>query len=189
VLGSTQNESDVDGGRCAAAGLEVVRRRSGGGAVVVRPGAQVWLDVSVPRSDQRFSDDVSASFNFLGRAWQAGLSTVLREPASSFEVVAGNDAVTTRWSRTLCFAGLGAGEVTMEGRKIVGISQRRDRSGAWFHSMALLDFEPCELPSLLKMPEPERQEATSWLAGFAAAIPGGRIVAPSLVEAVLSQLS
>ena len=67
VLGSTQDGSSIDHRRCADSGLEVVRRRSGGAAVIVRPGAQVWLDVYVPKLDWRFDADVQASFAFLGR--------------------------------------------------------------------------------------------------------------------------
>ena len=36
---------------------------------------------------------------------------------------------TTPWSKVLCYAGLGAGEVTVAGRKVVGMSQRRERLG------------------------------------------------------------
>ena len=48
VLGSTQRAEVVDERACADAGVEVVRRRSGGGAVLLEPGAVVWFDVVVP---------------------------------------------------------------------------------------------------------------------------------------------
>ena len=40
VLGSTQPEATVDAGAAAAAGLDVVRRRSGGGAVLALTPAE-----------------------------------------------------------------------------------------------------------------------------------------------------
>jgi lipoate-protein ligase A len=189
VLGSTQIQAGIDPARCSAAGLEICRRRSGGGAVVVRPGSQIWIDVFVPRRHSRFDDDVLASFRWLGVAWRSGLAAALREPAASLEVVDRRETVSTRWSRAICFAGLGAGEVTLRGRKIVGISQRRDRSGAWLHSMALLDFDPGELPRLLGLPEGDQREATALLATSAAALPGGRDVAPGVTLAVLQRLA
>src|ERR1700691_2366978 len=66
VLGSTQPAGDLDDERVADAGLEVCRRRSGGGAVVVRPGGQVWLEVFVPAADPLWDRDVSRSAFWLG---------------------------------------------------------------------------------------------------------------------------
>ncbi|HXY46100.1 MAG TPA: hypothetical protein VEH29_18080 [Acidimicrobiales bacterium] len=188
VLGSTQDESEIDPDRCARAGLDVLRRRSGGGAVVVRPGAQLWVDVFVPRHDPRFVEDVLASFAFLGEAWRAALATSLDADPSSLAVVEGGAIVKTPWSRTLCFAGLGAGEVTFHGRKIVGISQRRERAGAWFHSMAMLEFDPFELPGLLRRAESDRLAAARLLESTAAAVPGGRNAGPPLRSALLHAL-
>jgi lipoate-protein ligase A len=189
VLGSTQSEAGIDVARCSAAGLEICRRRSGGGAIVVRPGAQIWIDVFVPRRHRRFDDDVLASFGWLGAAWRDALAAALEEPIASLEVVGGRRTVSTKWSRTICFAGLGAGEVTLRGRKVVGISQRRDRSGAWFHSMAMLDFDPGELPGLLGLPESDQDEAAALSATSAVTVPGGHAVAPEVTSAVLERLS
>lgn len=192
VLGSTQEAADFDPARCAAAGLDILRRRSGGGAVLLRPGAQVWIDVFVPRGDPLFDDDVLASFGWLGAIWAGAVADSLGPSAGAgagarLEVVRGPVAATA-WSRTLCFGGLGAGEVTLDDRKVVGISQRRARPGAWFHSMALLEFDPPELISLLDRSEPERDEAAAWLAGFATSVPAGRTAAEELISSVLSRL-
>ncbi len=52
VLGSTQSEAVVDRRPgCDAAGISVVRRSSGGGAVLVAPGDPVWVDVWIPVGD------------------------------------------------------------------------------------------------------------------------------------------
>ena len=50
VLGSGQPDTSVDPRAVAAGGVEVVRRRSGGGAVLLTPGSQVWVDVVIPVS-------------------------------------------------------------------------------------------------------------------------------------------
>ena len=48
------------------AGIDVVRRRSGGGAVLLVPGEVFWLDVIVPRQRDTSLDDVRASMCRIG---------------------------------------------------------------------------------------------------------------------------
>jgi lipoate-protein ligase A len=133
VLGSGQRESSGLEGRAAAAGLDVVRRRSGGGAVLLLTEGLLWVDVLVPRIDPLWDDDVGRSSAWLGAAWCTALESV------------GVDAVMHRGpmacgvaGRAVCFVGRAAGEVLCEGRKVVGVSQRRDRSGARFQCAVLL---------------------------------------------------
>ena len=148
VLGSTQRLEVVDAGRAAAAGVDVVRRRGGGGAVLVGPGEIAWVDVFVPTGDDLWSADVAVAFHWLGAAWTAALADV------------GVDAIwhdgtqcTTTWSRLVCFAGLGPGEVTLAGRKVVGIAQRRTRDGALFQCAVPLAWDPAPLCAALGAPE------------------------------------
>jgi lipoate---protein ligase len=130
VLGSTQAMP-------ATTGLEVVRRRSGGGAVLVTPEDPVWVDVDLPVGDPLWSDDVGQSFLWLGEAWAAALATV----GLDGEVHRG-PFEPGRWGRTVCFAGRGPGEVFVDGAKVVGLAQRRTRAGARFQCAVLLRWEP-----------------------------------------------
>ncbi|MHB1781359.1 MAG: hypothetical protein ACYCTE_01515, partial [Acidimicrobiales bacterium] len=77
-------------------------------------------------------------------------------PAPAELAVHRGGLVRNRWSRSVCFAGLGPGEVTSDGRKLVGISQRRDRGGAWLHSMALCRFDAAHLAAMLLLGPDER---------------------------------
>jgi lipoate-protein ligase A len=134
VLGSRQSMVD-------ATGIEVVRRRSGGGAVYVAPGGTLWVDVVVPRGDDLWDDDVGLASHWLGDAWAAaiGVGALVHRGAM----------VRTEWSDLVCFAGLGPGEVTIEGRKVVGISQRRTRAAARFQCVAYERWDPAPLLDLL----------------------------------------
>jgi lipoate---protein ligase len=144
VLGSTQPESSLDRTTAQALGLEVVRRRSGGGAVVVRSGSVLWVTVDLPAGDPLWQDDLGRSFLWLGEAWANALAAA---GAEAPEVHQG-PPVRTEWSSALCFAGLGAGEVKVAGRKAVGLAQRRVRGGAMFHCAALLEWDPVEAAAL-----------------------------------------
>jgi lipoate-protein ligase A len=172
VLGSTQDEDVVDTGRAAASGVEVVRRPSGGGAVLVGPDAQVWLDVWVPRHDPLWDDDVLRSSWWLGEAWARALDGL---GAPGLAVHHGR-ATATAWSDLVCFAGLGPGEVTSGTAKVVGVAQRRTRTGARLHSMAPLSWEPESVLTLMALDDEQGREARRALDGVATGVRA--VVAP-----------
>lgn len=168
VLGSTQPESDVDLAAVEAAGVELVRRRSGGGAVLVEPGGGVWVDVDLPAGDTLWSDDVGRSFGWLGSAWAAAVGgTPHRGPL-----------VTTAWSRKVCFAGIGPGEVVRDGRKLVGLAQRRTRAAARFQCAVVRRWDPRPLLALLALEDAARARGEAELADVAAGVdrPGEDVV-------------
>jgi lipoate-protein ligase A len=160
VLGSTQRQEEVDQTATVRAGVDVVRRRSGGGAVLVVPGETLWLDISIPASDPLWEPDVGRAFHWLGRAWADSLGR-LGVAARWYD----GPMRHTHWSRLVCFAGLGPGEVTVEGRKVVGISQRRTRGAALFQCCALLRWNPAALLPLFVLDEDSRQRAAAALHG------------------------
>ena len=173
VLGSTQPEADADGAALEAAGVALVRRRSGGGAVLLEPAGSTWVDVVLPHGDRLWSDDVGVAFHWLGRAWARALAD-LGVAAEAHE----GPLRTSRWSRLVCFAGLGPGEVTVEGAKVVGIAQRRTRVGARFQCALLHRWCPEATVSLLALDPAERRAATADLAGVARGVdlPGSAVV-------------
>ncbi len=179
VLGSTQAETVVDRARVDAAGVSIVRRSSGGGAVFVAPGDPVWVDVWIPADDPLWLPQVDRAFDWLGQAWVAALAGVgvtgLRAHAEGF-------VACTRWSSVVCFGGVGVGEViTEDGRKVVGLAQRRTRRGAWFHGACILWWEPGRLVELLAFDDEERGQAVR---GLGAAVVGVADLAGELGLAV-----
>ena len=60
----------------------------------------------------------------------------------------------TPWSSTVCFDGLGAGEVVVDGAKAVGVSQRRRRDGARLQSSLHRHWRPDVMVDLLASPRP-----------------------------------
>lgn len=163
VLGSAQRDDVVDHGACAAAGVEVVRRRSGGGAVLVEPASVLWLDVVLPAGDPLWDADVGRAFVWLGEAWAEALDDV-----GVATTVHRGPLLRSRWSDLVCFAGLGPGELTdPSGRKVLGISQRRTRAGARFQCAVLGAWEPTKLTALLAMSPAERETAAGELAQVA----------------------
>jgi lipoate-protein ligase A len=161
-MGSAQPLSHIDDVSAERAGIEVIRRRSGGGAVLLQPDAVAWIDVIVPRGDPLWDDDVTRSSWWLGDAW----ARVVRSFGLDALVHRGR-LERARWSERVCFAGLGSGEVSVGGQKVVGISQRRTRTQARFQCAALLQWKPEQLVGLLRLSEAERARCLADVAGCA----------------------
>ena len=127
ALGSSQSLDDVDMEAARRLGVDVFARSSGGGAVLLHPGAQVWIDVVLGRSDPLWLDDVGRAAHWLGDVWSEALGAI-----GIHGVVHTGAMVTTAVSPVVCFAGLASGEITVGGAKVLGVSQRRTRAGARF---------------------------------------------------------
>jgi lipoate-protein ligase A len=165
VLGSTQSAALVDVARAENEGIDVVRRATGGGAVLVSVDEVLWVDLVVPAGDRLWDHDVVRSFDWLGESWVAALARF------------GIDAEShrgrprpSRWGDLVCFAGLGSGEVRVDGRKVVGLSQRRTREGARLQAIVYRRFDPAGLPRLLNLDPGERADLTAVLAASAGAV-------------------
>lgn len=187
VLGSTQAPSVADSAACSAAGVEVARRRSGGGVVLVEPGRVLWVDVVLPVGHSAWTDDVSSSAWWLGAAWVRALSEVGVVGA----VVHQGSLCLNRWGRLVCFAGLGGGEVTIGegGAKVVGIAQRRTRDGARFQCAVPLAWDAPRLVDLLSWPSAdERSAALAELSAPGLVSPVDPALGEPLLEAFVSAL-
>ena len=164
VLGSAQPDDAVDRRVATALGVAVVRRRSGGGAVLLMPGEFVWLDLVVPAGDPLWSDDVSRAMGSVGLLWQDALAD-LGVPGRVHD----GGLVAGQWGRQVCWASIGAGEVLagVGAGKLVGVSQRRTRSWARFQTMVHLRWRPEIVAALVAAPRPTPAD----LAGAAATVP------------------
>lgn len=146
VLGSTQSQEVVDHEVAARLGCEVIRRRSGGGAVLVQPQDTCWVDVFVPAGHRLWHRDVGVATHWVGGAWSRALERLgtdchVHTGAMMRAVLAGE----------VCFAGLGPGEVCVGAAKVVGISQRRTRAGALFQCSVYRQFRIDRLADLLRL--------------------------------------
>jgi lipoate-protein ligase A len=151
VLGSTQSLDAVDGECAAALGFDVVRRRSGGGVVILRPGDHAWIDVTVPRGHALWDDDVERATHWLGEAWCAALRDAVGDGAWA---VHRGKLTADATQRAVCFASVGPGEVTRDGRKVVGVSQRRTKDAARFQCTVFRAIETATYSQVLRQAPP-----------------------------------
>jgi lipoate---protein ligase len=178
VLGSTQSTDIVDHDECRSAGVDVVRRRSGGGAVLLVPGDVLWIDVIQPVGHAAWDHDVVRSAWWLGDAWAGALADVGVVDAS----VHHGGIVATRLSPTVCFAGMGPGEVMIDGRKLVGISQRRTRTHARFQCAIHHVWRPASIVPLL------RDADESWIVELTRATTTTDVSDDEMITALVARL-
>lgn len=163
ALGSAQPASHLG---AVPPDVEVVRRRSGGGAVWLAPGEVLWVDLVIPRDDPLWDDDIGRATWWVGERWAAFVTEVTGRAATAHR----GAMVRTEWSSRVCFAGLGPGEVLVDGFKVVGVSQRRTRDGARFQCAALVRWRPEALVDALDLTDAERADCFSTLADTAAGL-------------------
>lgn len=152
VLGSTQDDGTVDRVTAAALGIELVRRHSGGGAVLLVPGEVAWLDVILPAGDPLWETDVSLASHWLGQVWRLALADLGVGGATVHDGALACGPL----GRVVCFGAIGPGEVLVGVRKAVGISQRRTRAAARFQCAVYSTWAPDLLARLLRLDHEQR---------------------------------
>lgn len=140
VLGGSQDSGVIDANHLGTTSL--VRRRGGGGLVFIQPD-DLWIDWWIPSDDMRWSNDVHNSSIMVGEWWRTLLCQYVRDEVT----VHSGSLEGSVAHRLVCFAGRGPGEVFVNDRKAVGVTQWRVREGVFLStvvhahtSAAILDF-------------------------------------------------
>jgi lipoate-protein ligase A len=124
VLGGNQSLDTLN--TSSDSSLALRRRRGGGGLVLLRP-EDLWVDWWIPHSDPRWSHDVRVSSIQVGTWWARALGDLIDGDVHVHEGSLEGDSEL----RVVCFAGRGPGEVFVDERKAVGLTQWRVREGVF----------------------------------------------------------
>lgn len=141
----------VDAASASARGVVVARRRSGGGAVYLAPGEQIWADLWIPRDDPLWSADVSRSAAVAGEWWYRALGSA----ATRVSIHRGT-MQRALGAEQVCFAWKGPGEVMAGAKKLVGLAQWRSREGVLVQGCCYVRWDPAAMADLLAVTAEER---------------------------------
>jgi lipoate---protein ligase len=143
ILGVFQAPEVINLAACAARGIPVARRRSGGTGVLAGP-ALLSLDIGLPLHHPLALPDVTESYRWLGEAWLRTLVDLGVRGARLVPVAEVRAAPAPRPLRALppdralsddelaqlaCYGTLSPYEVAVGPRKLVGLAQVRRRGG------------------------------------------------------------
>ncbi len=124
-LGRNQPLADVDRSACARAGVDVVRRPTGGRAILHTD--ELTYSLTLLQSDPRATGDVVESYRRLSEGLLAGLRLL------GVDVHQARPARKPGDPSAICFETPSDYEITVGGRKLVGSAQWRARGGVLQH--------------------------------------------------------
>jgi lipoate-protein ligase A len=160
-LGQAQPFADVDLGRLQARGWDVVRRATGGRAILHTD--ELTYSVIAPADEPRVAGTVLESYNRLAGA----LLAAVRRLGLTVEVKEGR-AAGNGPPNPVCFEVPSAYEITVEGKKLIGSAQARKQDGVLQHGSLPLSGDLSRICQALAFPdEAARAQAATRLLGRA----------------------
>lgn len=127
-LGYAQPLADVDMEAVTARGWEVVRRPTGGRAILHTD--ELTYSVIAPADEPRLTGDILQSYQRISGALMRALQA-LSVPATHTHFK--KDERTANNTQPVCFEVPGKYEITMDGKKLIGSAQARRKNGVLQH--------------------------------------------------------
>jgi lipoate-protein ligase A len=189
-IGYAQSIADIDQPRLAAQGWQVVRRPTGGRAILHTD--ELTYAVIAPQDEPRLAGGVLASYRRLSTALLRALH-LLEAPAESTQPT----GKAARNQEPVCFEVPSSYEITVDGKKLIGSAQVRKRGGVLQHGTLPLSGDLARITrALAYAADNDRQAAAQRVLKRAATLEAalGRVVpwddaADALATAFASELS
>jgi len=151
-IGYNQAMDEVDITECQRAGVDVVRRPTGGRAILHTD--ELTYSIVAPQSEPRVAGGVVESYRRLSAGWVRGLR-LLGVDVAQAEAGHGQNADVS----AACFDAPSAYEVTAGGKKLVGSAQVRRREAVLQHGSLPLQGDITRIGRYLVVPSEERRQA------------------------------
>ncbi|MGD0020953.1 MAG: lipoate--protein ligase family protein [Smithellaceae bacterium] len=129
--------------KCRKAGVDIVRRITGGKAVF--HSHEITYCVVAGNQEKTFPPDIAGAYKVISRCIARGLAYLGIKAA----LAEGSRAGAGEEFKSCCFSAPAKSELLVGGRKICGSAQLRKRDGFLQHGSLLLAFDPARTASLL----------------------------------------
>lgn len=140
-FGYFQRLSDeVDASACTAHGIELVRRITGGGTVI--HGWDVTYTIVAPHGSGGLPKDISEAYCAISNCLINGLQRLDIDVAHQIE------KPTMAAVPNICLTNPAQYDTLIEGKKIAGVSQRRNRIGVMYQGYIALDLPTSDVLAL-----------------------------------------
>jgi lipoate-protein ligase A len=159
-LGYQQDESAIDKDACTKAGVDIVRRPTGGRAVY---HAEELTYAVIMRFEPH--EGIYAVHNAIAESLLELLQPLCN---NELELTSARTSIRESYSpgtltNIACFTSTARYEITWRGRKVVGSAQRRFGNAVLQHGSILLNDAHLRLPELLAISEDEKKEMKEML--------------------------
>jgi lipoate-protein ligase A len=159
-LGYAQPFADIDSARLNERGWEVVRRATGGRAILHTD--ELTYSVIAPNDEPHVAGSVLESYNRLAQALLLGVQN-LDVPVEMKELV-GHVSNVTNTINPVCFEVPSTYEITVDGKKLIGSAQARKKEGVLQHGSLPLAGDLSRIcQTLVFETETAREEASQRL--------------------------
>jgi lipoate-protein ligase A len=172
-LGQAQPAAEVDWEACRRLGIDVVRRSTGGRAILHVD--ELTYSLAAPESDPRVAGDIVSSYRKISAGLLAGLR-LLNVPGLESKPQASSTHRVLPAS-PVCFQAPSHYEITVDGKKLAGSAQKRSRGALLQHGAIPLRGDIARICRLL-LPRPKEAALRARATTLEAAI--GRV--PSFDE-------
>ena len=159
-IGFQQKMETIDLDACQKAGIDVVRRPTGGRAVL---HANELTYAVITRAHP--AEGLYAVHNKIVKALLMSISSLPSFGPTREQLIVTQRAIASQKTSLplACFASAARHEVTWNGKKVIGSAQRRFGEIVLQHGSILLTPDHLQLPDLLRLSEPDRQQMREML--------------------------
>jgi len=162
-LGFHQKSEDVDREKCAADGIDVVRRPTGGRAILH------WGEITYCFIYPVLSESGKQMLKEVYAKVHRGLAAALQQSGAA--VGFASPGRKSQPHNPLCFASAAGTELELDGKKVVGSAQRLMDIAILQHGSILLTDHHLQMPEYLLMEESKRKALKKLLAKQSAHLP------------------
>lgn len=142
-IGLFQKISDVNTDYCSRMDYPVVRRLTGGRAIL--HNAELTYSFSARTGSPPFSNNLHENYSVISNAILLGLNDCGIKADISFKRKRNSGQ-----RNPACFKAVSYGEITINGKKGIGSAQKRYSNGFMQHGSILIDFDANELRNVLE---------------------------------------